>query len=337
MTAPDTPKKILLTGATGFVGGHLRVALEAAGHDVSCGTRDPEASRREHPDRRWVEVDVEQPHTLEPALDGCDAAYYLVHHISGDDGYAEREVASAQDFRAAAERAGVERIVYLGGVEPAGTPSRHLQARLDTGRTLREGEVPTAELRAAMILGAGGASWEMVHDLAKRLPAMLLPRWLRNRSRPVAIDDVVVGLLAALDLPAGWSGWFDVPGPEILSHRDLLAKVAGHMGYQPPLLDVPVVTPRLSSYWIGLVTDADLDLAKELVEGLTSDLLPTGDVLWPHLADYKPLDVDEAVENALADPRRQEEPSEATARRIRAATERYLAGPRLSLDPATGA
>ena len=227
----------------------------------------------------------------------------------------------------------MERIVYLGAVEPAGAPSRHLRARLETGRALRGGPVPTAELRAAMVLGAGGASWEMVRQLARRLPVMVLPRWLRNRSQPVLVDDVVVALLAALDLPASWNGWLDVPGPTVASHRELLRRVAAQMGYRPPLFDVPVLSPRLSSYWIGLVTSADLDLAKELVEGLVSDLLPSGESVWDRLPGHRPVELDEAIARALSDDGAGTPPAPAAEARIREAVRGYRAGPPIDSRP----
>jgi len=327
------PRPVLLTGATGFVGAHLYPALVAAGCRVRCGSRSPAEARERQPEREWVELDVERPHTLEPALAGCRAAYFLVHSISGRRDYAQREIDSARDFAAAAAAAGLERIVYLGAVEPAGKPSRHLAARLETGRVLRAGAVSTAELRAAMVIGAGGASWEMVRQLAQRLPLMLLPRWLRNRSQPVLVDDVVLALVAALDLPAGWNGWLDVPGPTVVSHRELLRRIAAAMGYRPPLVDVPVLSPRLSSYWIGLVTSADLALAKELVEGLTSDLLPRGESVWERLPGHRPVELDEAVALALADDAAEGRPPASAAARVQAAVERYLAGPPIEGRP----
>lgn len=321
------PRPVLITGATGFVGSHLAVALEAAGIPIRCATRSPEAARERHPERDWVALDVEEPHTLEPALEGCRAAYFLVHRISGADDYEARELGAARDFRNAAASRGLERIVYLGGVEPAGRPSRHLRARLETGRILREGSVPAVELRAAMVVGAGGASWEMVHELAQRLPAMILPRWLRNRSRPVLIDDVVLALLAALDLELGGSGWLDVPGPTVASHRELLQMVAERMGYRPPLFDVPVLSPRLSSYWIGLVTSADLALAQELVEGLTSDLLPTGEIVWDRIDGHEPASLEVAIRRALTDGTSADRPTSAALERIRTLARGYAGGP----------
>jgi uncharacterized protein YbjT (DUF2867 family) len=307
---------VLLTGATGFVGSHLATALRAAGLDVRCGTRDPATARQRRPGWDWVTLDLERPHTLAPALDGCRAAFYLVHGVGETSDYGRRERGEALDFRAAAQRAGVARVVYLGGVAPAGEPSRHLGSRLATGEILREGPVSTVELRAAMVVGAGGSSWAIVQQLAERLPAMALPRWLRNRSAPVSIEDTVVALLAGLDLADGWSGWLDVPGPEVISHRDLLRLVAGRLGNHPLLLDVPVVTPRLSSYWIGLVTAAPLSLARELVEGLRSDLLPADDGIWRLLAEHRRVPLVEAIDRALADGKSEGTPTPAMTERL---------------------
>ena len=324
-SAPATGARrpVLLTGATGFVGSHLYPALAAAGVAVRSATRDPEAAAAREPGRDWVALDVEEPHTLAPALEGCRAAFYLIHSMGGRHGdYARREAESAEDFRAAAERAGLERIVYLGGVAPAGEPSRHLASRLRVGEILRAGLVPTWELRAAMIIGSGGSSWKMVRDLARRLPAMVLPRWLRNRSSPVFVEDVAMALVGALEIEG--SGWLDVPGPEILSHRKLLDRVALAFGSEPAMLDVPVLTPKLSSYWITLVTGADLALAQELVEGLTSDLLPTGESVWDRLPERRPTPLDEAIREALDDDPWRGHPAPG---RIAAIEERVGAGP----------
>jgi uncharacterized protein YbjT (DUF2867 family) len=323
---------VLVTGATGFVGRHLLPALEAAGLDVRCASRDPNSARSRFPHRQWVEADLHRPHTLAPALMGCSAAYYLVHSVGSSHDYAAREREAALDFRAAAAAAGVERIVYLGGVAPPGPPSRHLASRLETGAILRQGTVPCVELRAAMVVGAGGESWAIVEQLAGRLPAMVLPRWLRNRSCPVAIEDVVVALLAGLDLPPGWSGALDVPGPEIVSHRDLLRLVARRLGHRPPMLDVPVLSPHLSAYWIGLVTTANLALARELVEGLRTDLLPADQGIWQLLADHERLTVERAVEEALADRNAAPSPGPAALARLRGLGARWV-GERRPLVP----
>ena len=296
------PERILLTGASGFIGGHLHDRLVAGGHEVRCLTRRPEAARQRWPDRTWVGGDVGDPPSLASALQGCQAAYYLVHGMaSGRPGWADDELRWAEDFGEAAGAAGLQRIVYLGGVAPLGVASEHLRSRLDTGETLRSGPVPCLELRAGMIVGAGSASWIIVRDLAARLPAMVLPAWLAHRSEPVAVDDVVAALLAGARLPLPRSTWWDVPGPEALSGTEILLRVAAVMGRRPLLLRVPLVTPRLSSHWIRLVTRADFTVARELVEGLTSDLLAARPGFWAAAGLPPPMVLEDAARLALAE------------------------------------
>ncbi len=292
---------ILLTGATGFIGSHVAIALAAAGHEVRCATRSVGPARAAHPERTWVELDLERPDTLAPALAGCDGAIYLVHGMGkGHDDYPEHERISAETFVAAAAAAKLRRVVYLGGVVPARGASRHLLSRQRTGEILRSGAVSTIELRAAMVIGVGSASWGMVRDLARRLPAMVMPRWLRNVSYPIAVEDVVTGLLAALALAGTDSRWYELPGPERISHRDMLVRTINAMGRKSRMLSVPVLTPRLSSYWIALVTRTNLAMAKELVEGVRFDLEPLGESLWTHI-DHEPMAVDDAIRRALGD------------------------------------
>jgi uncharacterized protein YbjT (DUF2867 family) len=307
-------RTLLLTGATGFVGRHLDAALQATDWKVRRATRNRE--KAEQPG--WVHLDVEQPETIEPALEGSDAAVYLIHSIDDSDDYPEREARAAEAFRSAAERAGVRRIVYLGGVAPKARASRHLQSRIHTGEILRSGHCSTIELRASMVIGAGGSSWMMVRDLAARLPAMLLPRWLRYSSWPVWIEDVVIAIIEALDLPLEGSAWFDLPGPERMTHADLLSRVAKSMGKDPTLVGVPVITPTLSSYWIALVTRADLALARELVQGLQSDLDPSGEVFWERLEGRQPTAFQTSVYQALEDEAADEVPTPKLTERMRA-------------------
>ena len=308
--------EILLTGASGFVGSHVAVALAAAGHRVRCATRKPDQAIAQHADRVWVELDLERPETLPSALAGCDAAIYLVHGMdAGHDDYPVRERREAEAFAAAAASAGLARIVYLGGVMPAHGASRHLASRAQTGEVLRGGPVETIELRAAMIVGAGSASWMMVRDLARRLPAMLLPRWLRNVSYPIAIEDVVAGIVAALALPASGSRILELPGPERIRHADLLQRVALAMGHRRMMISVPVLTPRLSSYWIALVTRTSLAMAKELVEGVRHDLVPSGESLW-QLVPHRPMRLDDAIARALGDDDAAQVPSPAMRGRL---------------------
>jgi uncharacterized protein YbjT (DUF2867 family) len=294
------PQRVLLTGATGFIGRNLHAPLEAAGLEVRCLTRKPEEARRLWPGRRWVGGDIGEPESLPAALEGCDTAYYLVHGMgSHGPGWAEAELRWARDFARAAGLAGVGRIIYLGGVAPQGPPSEHLLSRLNTGDALRAGPVPTLELRAGMIIGAGSASWTIVRDLAARLPAMVLPAWLAHRSEPVALEGVLAALLAGarLELPA--SIWWDIPGPEALSGREILLRLAAVMGRKPLLVKIPLITPRLSSHWIRLVTRADYVVARELVEGLTSDLLATRPGYWEAAGLPPPMGLEEAARQAL--------------------------------------
>jgi uncharacterized protein YbjT (DUF2867 family) len=293
---------ILLTGATGFVGRRLAPTLLAAGHAVRGLSRDATRARADEPRLDWVEGDVGDEGSMRAALRGCDAAYFLVHAIGEGRHYAEHEIAAARCFARAAEREDVRRIVYLGGVAPAGKPSPHLQSRLDVGEALRAGRVPAVELRASMIIGHGSESWTIVRDLAARLPAMILPRWLRSRTQPVAIDDVVVALVRALDLPASVSRWYDVPGPEIMSGREILERTAHLLGHRrPPMFEVPLLSPRLSAHWVRLVTRANWKVAQQLVLGLTGDLLARDDHYWGEIGHPTRLGFEEAAHRALAE------------------------------------
>jgi uncharacterized protein YbjT (DUF2867 family) len=217
MTSPPTGSTVLLTGASGFVGGHAYPALVNAGYQVRCASRNPVRAARLQPARSWVELDVNRPETLDPALEGCSAAIYLVHEMTAGPDYENRERQVAGHFIRAAERCGLQRIVYLGAALPHGEPSRHLRSRIVTGELLRSGPVPVIELRASMIIGRGSLSWQIVRDLAVRLPVMVLPRWLATRSQPIAIEDVVFAIVHALSLPAEQAGAYALPGPEILS------------------------------------------------------------------------------------------------------------------------
>lgn len=293
------PVTVLLTGATGFVGRHTYPALRRAGHAVVCTSRDPERARRRFPDREFRRMDVEDGTSVEAAMRGCQAAVYLVHGMSAGRGYEEREGRAAGVFREAAERVGVRRIVYLGGPRPSGKVSRHLRSRLATGEALRGGSVSTIELQATMIIGPGSESWCIVRDLAARLPFMVLPRWLKSRSEPIAIDDVTFAIVHAITLPASGNHVYALPGPEPLSAKEILQRVARLLGSNPAMVSVPVITPRLSSYWIRLVTRANHALAEELVEGLRSDLIAPDEGYWKLLPDHRRIPFDEAARRAL--------------------------------------
>lgn len=236
----------------------------------------------------WVRCDVSEKDDIEKALTGVDAAYFLIHGMGGGHhDFAEVERRAAQLFAEAATRAGVKRIIYLGGVAPTETPSEHLKSRLEVGEILRAGSVPTLELRASMIIGNGSASWQILRDLALRLPAMLLPAWTESRTRPIAIEDVTVALVRALELPLPESIWYDIPGPEVLSARELLVRLAALRGRRVPSLRVPFLSVSLSSWWLKLVTRADFSLARQLVLGFTGDLLPRDGRYWKKI-HYRP-------------------------------------------------
>lgn len=320
-------KRILLSGATGFVGGHLYPALADAGHDIVCCSRDPRRARTLHPDRTWVELDLHRSDTIEHAIENIDVVYDLVHEMAEGAGYQERELQAARGLLRAAEAAGVERLVYLGGVAPSGPPSAHLRSRLETGRVLRGGSVPCIELRAGMIIGPGSASWRICRDLATRLPFMLLPKWLETRSQPIAIADVVEALAAAAILECNESVVFDLPGPEILTAKEILLRIAGLKMMKPVTINVPVLTPRLSSYWLKLVSGADFSIAKELVEGLRSDLIAHERPLWELLPEHTLRTFDQAAREALA----HEGPATIRSRVLEAAAKRlarrYRSGP----------
>jgi uncharacterized protein YbjT (DUF2867 family) len=290
---------VLLTGATGFVGRHVYEPLTAVA-EVVCATRDPSRAARRFGERAWRLLDVTRRETLEPALRGCDAAIYLIHEMSDDPAYADRESVHARAFGEAAREAGVRRIVYLGGMKPVGQPSPHLRSRLEVGAVLGASGVSTVELRASMIVGPGSQSWQIVRDLARRLPAMVLPRWLESRSQPIWVGDAAFAIVRALDLPDELDGIWDIPGPETLTGREILVRVARLGGTTPLIVRVPFVTPRLSSYWVRLVTSADMHVARELVEGLRTDVTSSERSLWDLAAEHRCVPFDEAARRALA-------------------------------------
>ena len=294
--------RVLVTGATGFIGAALCPALVAAGDDVRASTRRPAAADPRKP-WSWVVCDLREPSTLPAALEGVECAYYLVHSMGrpGVD-FRDEERRSARAFADAAASAGLGRIVYLGGVAPRGRPSEHLASRLDVGEILRSGRVPTLELRAGMIIGNGSASWQIVRDLALRLPFMILPRWLESKIRPIDLRDVIRALVAARAVPLPASAWYDLPGPEVMSGREILVRIAALSGRRVPYVRVPLLTPALSALWLKLVTHANYPLARELVMGLVEDLLPRDEGFWDVIGDRPLHAFDDAARDALAAP-----------------------------------
>lgn len=302
-------KTVLLTGASGFIGQYLFPVLQSLGFQVRCASRDPERARLAFPDRDWVSFDTKDVASMARAMEGCEVAYYLLHFLHYGKGFADEEEAAAKRFRQAADLVQLPRVIYLGGVAPRERPSLHLRARMTTGIALRGGRGSAVELRAAMVLGAGSASWLLVRDLVDRLPFMLLPRWLRNHSWPVAVEDAVAALaLCAMDGSIE-AGAYDIPGSERVTHQALLAQTAKAMHRRPWLVPVPVLSPRLSSYWIAGVTRARLKLTRELVCGLAEDLDPSGPVFWNELDGYRPCSLHDAIDLALRDEKTKGMPS----------------------------
>jgi uncharacterized protein YbjT (DUF2867 family) len=295
----ERPQQVLLTGATGFIGRNLHPVLRKLGHRVISGSRNPDRARQAFPGHEFRHLEVTDLASIEAAMEGCQAAFYLVHAMAGGRGYEDVERRSAVAFRVAAERAGVQRIIYLGGVRPNGVPSRHLESRLRTGELLRAGRVPTLELQASMVIGGGSESWRIVRDLAARLPIMVMPQWLDNKSEPIAIGDVTFALAHSLELPLERSQALALPGPEPLSGREILLRTAHLLGSHPRTLRVPIVTPKLSSYWITLVTRADQRISEELVEGLRCNLLSKDEGFWRLVPEYRRTPFDEAARVAL--------------------------------------
>jgi uncharacterized protein YbjT (DUF2867 family) len=290
--------KVLITGATGYIGGHLAPALLQRGLHVRGLARDP--SRATLPeDAEVVQGDVLQERTLAPALEDIDVAYYLVHSMGGGDGaFAQRDRAGAEAFGRAASAAGVGRIVYLGGLE--GGDSEHLRSREEVAAILAAAVPDTVHARAAMVIGAGSASFLILRHLVERLPAMVCPRWIDTRTQPIAIRDVVGALAALADPAVPATSEVQLGGADVLSYRDMMHRYAAAAGRRAPLVvRVPVLTPRLSSYWLGLVTPVDTGVARPLVQGLSAEMLVRTAPL-PGINDA-PLGFDDAVREALAE------------------------------------
>ena len=261
--------RVLLTGATGYIGGRLLRSLEAGDAPLRCLARRPHEVVVTRPTTEIVQGDCLDEPSLARALDGVDIAYYLVHSMGAGKRFAELDSRAAGNFGRAAARAGVRRIVYLGGLaDDVRSLSTHLRSRAETGEALRAGGVPVVEFRASIVIGAGSLSFEIVRALVERLPLMICPRWVDTLAQPIAIDDVVAYLRAALDLPGDTSRVFDIGGPEVVSYGDLMRRYARLRGLRRVLLPVPVLTPRLSGLWLALVTPAQARVGRALVEGL---------------------------------------------------------------------
>jgi uncharacterized protein YbjT (DUF2867 family) len=293
---------IAVTGATGYVGGRLVPRLIAAGHRVVCLARDPERLAG----RAWTEAvearrgDALDPDSLRQALQGQEVAYYLIHSMAeGARGFEERDRLAAQNFGAAARTAGVQRIIYLGGLGADGKEmSAHLASRQQVGNMLRESGVPVTEFRAAVVVGSGSISFEMIRYLTERLPVMVTPRWVTTRCQPIAIDDVLEYLTRCLDEPRSAGRTFEIGGPDVLTYGDMLQGYAAARGLRRYLIPVPVLTPRLSSYWVDLVTPIPAAYSHPLIEGLQSEVV-VHDPGARELFAFEPMPYTEALRRAL--------------------------------------
>jgi uncharacterized protein YbjT (DUF2867 family)/membrane protease YdiL (CAAX protease family) len=299
-------RTVLLTGATGFVGQYAYGPLVDVGWSVRCATRNVPAAQSRWPDRTWVRLDVSDEESVKEALEGCSAALYLIHGMASHaEDFRRTEIQQAETFAKTAAKAGVRRIVYLGGVAAPADASEHLRSREEVGEVLRAGDVPTIELRASMIVGDGSLSWLIVRDLTARLPVMVLPSWLRSRTEPVSIEDVTIALVRSLELDLPQSAWFDVPGPEVLSGREILERTATALGVRKPLMiQVPFLSPKLSSHWVRFVTRAEWSVAREVVVGLKTDLIAHDDRFWSLIEHPKRKNFDSAARTAIQDERR---------------------------------
>ena len=264
---------ILITGATGFIGRRLTQRLLDEGYSVRCMVRHASAGLTAGAET--VQGDMLEPATLGRALAAIDTAYYLVHSMSsGRAGFERRDREAAENFVAAANRAKVRRVIYLGGLGETGDDlSEHLKSRLEVAEILKKGTFTTTFLRAAVIIGAGGASFEMVRALVNRLPIMITPRWVTTRCQPIAVDDVISYLAGCLADERTAGRTFDIGGPEVLTYKEMMERFAGIEGKQLYIFPVPVLTPKLSSYWVGFITPVPPSVSMPLIEGLKNEVI----------------------------------------------------------------
>ncbi len=296
--------KVLVTGATGFVGSRLARALDEQGHEVRAMTRRPE---RYQGAGQPVRGDVGDPATLAPALQGQEAAYYLVHSLDATD-FSDRDRTGAEAFAETARSAGVGQVVYLGGLgDERDQLSEHLRSRREVEGIL-QARVPTTVLRAGIVIGDGGISWEILRQLVARLPVMVTPRWVQTRTQPVAVDDALAFLLGVLGREEAIGEVYDIGSPEPLTYGEMLRVVGGMTGGVLRLIvPVPLLTPRLSSHWLRLITDVDLPTARTLIDSMTSEVV-VRDRRIEQLTGHRAMSFREAAERALQDRARRLEP-----------------------------
>lgn len=292
---------ILVTGASGAIGSRLVERLVRDGERPMVAGRDPDRLRRRWPELRAMELDVLRPETVAPALAGIDVAYYLVHSMeTGPTSFAERDRAGASSFARAARDAGVQRVIYLGGLGGDETLSEHLSSRRETGRVLADDGPPLLEFRAAMVVGRQSASYRMLSDLVTRLPVMVVPRWVDTPSQPIGLPDVVAYLSGGRSSPLeGRHTVVEVGGGDVVSYRQMLAIYARMQGKARTVIGVPFLSPKLSSLWCGLTTSVPAEVARPLIDGMVHPMVASGDAAQRLFPDIHPVGFEEAVREAI--------------------------------------
>lgn len=295
---------ILLTGATGYVGGRLRRRLEERDLKLRCLARRPEELRaRVAESTEVVQGDLLQPDTLTSALEGVHTAYYLVHSMGASEDFEERDRVAAENFRVAAEAMGVKRIVYLGGLAHGDALSPHLRSRHEVGEILRAGSVPVLELQASIVLGSGSLSFEMVRALVERLPIMICPKWVEVEAQPIAVEDLLTYLIEAHEVPLPESRVFEIGGADRVSYGDLMREYARQRGLRRWMIRVPILTPRLSSLWLGLVTPIYARVGRKLIESIKHPTV-VQDASALDVFSVRPRGMAEGIAKALRDEER---------------------------------
>jgi uncharacterized protein YbjT (DUF2867 family) len=295
---------ILVTGASGAVGSGLVERLISSGRKLRVASREPRKLEQRWPGVEAVELDVQDPSTLAGGFEGIKTAYYLIHSMesaaAGD--FAARDANGARNFALAAMLAGVERVIYLGGLgDPADGLSEHLRSRQQTGSILAQEGPPLLEFRAALVMSADSASFRMLTDLVRRLPAMVLPKWTTTQSQPIGEANVLAYLEAGIDVELSERHTIvEIGGSEVLTYRDMIERVASKLDRHPVLVNVPLLTPTLSSYWTGLTTTVPASIARPLIEGSRTPVVVRSDAAAKLFPGIHPGSFDEAVEQALS-------------------------------------